>query len=149
MKQTFSFLAILLLSLHGQLFAQKSWIRINQLGYLPNSVKVAVLVSKEQLNVTEFELCEALTDRVVWKAKTMHSFGAYAAFQSGFRLNFSTFKQSGAYYVRAAGVRSPAFRIAADVYQGTADFVLRYMRQQRSGYNPFLKDSCQDRKSVV
>ena len=142
MKQTFSFLAILLLSLHGQLFAQKSWIRINQLGYLPNSVKVAVLVSKEQLNVTEFELCEALTDRVVWKAKTMHSFGAYAAFQSGFRLNFSTFKQSGAYYVRAAGVRSPAFRIAADVYQGTADFVLRYMRQQRSGYNPFLKDSC-------
>ncbi|WP_298361864.1 glycoside hydrolase family 9 protein [Runella sp.] len=126
----------------GSLLAQQSWIRINQLGYLPHSGKVAVLVSKEQLKVTEFELCEALTDRVVWKAKTVQSFGVYAAFQSNFRLNFSTFKQSGAYYVRAAGVRSPAFRIAANVYEGTADFVLRYMRQQRSGYNPFLKDSC-------
>jgi|GEM_PF-3443857 endoglucanase len=50
----------------GSLLAQQSWIRINQLGYLPHSGKVAVLVSKEQLKVTEFELCEALTDRVVW-----------------------------------------------------------------------------------
>ena len=28
------------------------------------------------------------------------------------------------------------------VYNGTADYVLRYMRQQRCGYNPFLRDSC-------
>jgi hypothetical protein len=28
------------------------------------------------------------------------------------------------------------------VYKGAADFCLRYMRQQRSGFNPFLKDSC-------
>jgi endoglucanase len=142
MKLSLSLLVVLAFLSGNSLFAQQSWIRINQLGYLPNSVKVAVLVSKEQLKVSEFEVCEALTDRVVWKAKTVQSFGAYAAFQSGFRLNFSAFKQSGAYYVRAAGVRSPAFRISADVYEGTADFVLRYMRQQRSGYNPFLKDSC-------
>jgi endoglucanase len=25
---------------------------------------------------------------------------------------------------------------------GAADFLLKYMRQQRCGYNPFLKDSC-------
>lgn len=142
MKPTFSFCVTLLFIIHCQLFAQKSWIRINQLGYLPNSVKVAVLVSKEQPKITEFELCEALTDQVVWKSKTVQSFGAYAAFQSGFRLNFTGFKKTGSYYVRAVGVRSPAFRIAAEVYEGTADFVLRYMRQQRSGYNPFLKDSC-------
>src|SRR5690606_36366363 len=29
-----------------------------------------------------------------------------------------------------------------DVYKGSADFALQYMRQQRSGYNPFLRDSC-------
>ncbi|HAK79600.1 MAG TPA: cellulase, partial [Runella sp.] len=124
------------------LLAQISWIRINQLGYLPNSTKVAVLVSKEWLSVSSFEVCEALTDKVVWSSKSVKTFGAYAAFKSGFRLNFSTFKKTGAYYLRAAGVRSPNFRIANDVYDGTADFVLKYMRQQRSGYNPFLKDSC-------
>jgi hypothetical protein len=30
----------------------------------------------------------------------------------------------------------------AQVYNGTADYLLHYMRQQRCGYNPFLKDSC-------
>lgn len=124
------------------LLAQTSWIRINQLGYLPNSTKVAVLVSKEWPSVSSFEVCEALTDKVVWSSKSVKTFGAYAAFKSGFRLNFSTFKKTGAYYLRAAGVRSPNFRIANDAYDGTADFVLKYMRQQRSGYNPFLKDSC-------
>ncbi len=34
------------------------------------------------------------------------------------------------------------FIIGEDVYKGAADFCLRYMRQQRSGFNPFLKDSC-------
>lgn len=28
------------------------------------------------------------------------------------------------------------------MYKGAADFALRYMRQQRSGFNPYLKDSC-------
>jgi peptidoglycan/xylan/chitin deacetylase (PgdA/CDA1 family) len=37
---------------------------------------------------------------------------------------------------------SPEFRIAENVYEGTADFLLNYMRQQRSGYNPYVKDSC-------
>jgi hypothetical protein len=37
---------------------------------------------------------------------------------------------------------SPVFRIDNNVYSGTADFCLKYMRQQRSGFNPFLNDSC-------
>ena len=40
------------------------------------------------------------------------------------------------------GAKSPEFEIGDDVYKGAADFCLRYMRQQRSGFNPFLKDSC-------
>ncbi|MFN8348575.1 MAG: glycoside hydrolase family 9 protein [Spirosomataceae bacterium] len=142
MKPPVFFLLVCAVFFSESLLAQSSWIRINQLGYLPQSVKVAVLVSKEQPKFTDFEVCDALTNRVVWKGKSGKDYGPYAAFQSGFRLHFSALKQSGAYFIRAAGVRSPNFRIASDVYDGTADFVLRYMRQQRSGYNPFLKDSC-------
>ena len=121
----------------------QTWIRINQLGYLESSIKVAVLVSKqENLLVKQFEVCDALTNQVVFKSNKTKSFGKYAAFASTFRLNFSEFKQKGAYYVRVGEVKSPSFRIANDVYGGTADFILKYMRQQRSNYNPFLKDTC-------
>ncbi|MBK9491568.1 MAG: glycoside hydrolase family 9 protein [Haliscomenobacter sp.] len=129
--------------------AQSTWIRINQLGYLPDDTKVAVLVSKETPQVSSFELCEANTHKVVFTSRNIQTFGPYAAFRSGCRLNFSRFNLQGRFYVRAAGVRSPNFRIASDVYAGTADFILRYMRQQRSGYNPYLKDSCHTQDGYI
>ncbi len=134
------FLAALLLS-HLSAHSQ-SWIRINQMGYLPESVKVAVLVSKEQSLPADFSIHDALTDEEVWKSSSGEQFGPYAAFESGARLNFTDFDRPGAYYVRAGESKSPLFRIAPDVYDGATDVLLEYMRQQRCGFNPFLQDSC-------
>jgi hypothetical protein len=44
--------------------------------------------------------------------------------------------------LQAGGAKSPEFEIGDDVYIGTADFCLALYAQQRSGFNPFLKDSC-------
>ena len=120
----------------------QSCIRINQLGYTPASIKVAVLASKESLLPGSFSLHDAITDREVYSSGKFISFGSWGAFSSTFRLDFSGFNVPGAYYVVAAGAKSPVFRISKDVYDGTADYLLRYMRQQRCGYNPFLHDSC-------
>jgi endoglucanase len=134
------FLIILTINVLAQ---QKTWIRINQLGYLTSDVKVAVLVSKDtNLKITEFQVCDALTEQPVFDSKQVKSYGAWAAFATGFRLNFSDLKTSGSYFVKANNVKSPIFRIGNDVYDGTADFLLRYMRQQRCGFNPSLRDSC-------
>ncbi|WP_114790548.1 glycoside hydrolase family 9 protein [Niabella yanshanensis] len=130
---------ISLLSRHA--VAQQAWIRINQLGYAGSDVKVAVLVAKEQRSLTHFTLVDAGTGKSVWSGP-LSSSGAYAAFQQSWRLDFSSFSREGVYYLEAGGVKSPGFRIQNRVYNGTADFILKYMRQQRSGYNPFLKDSC-------
>ncbi|WP_242916235.1 glycoside hydrolase family 9 protein [Pontibacter liquoris] len=120
----------------------QAWIRINQLGYTPAGIKVAVWASKSSKRIRRFALVDAATGKVVFKGKAGKAFGAYGPFQASYRLHFSAFTKPGSYFLKADGVRSPVFRIAADVYKGTADFALRYMRQQRSGFNPFLKDSC-------
>ena len=44
-----------------------SWIRINQLGYLPGSVKVAVFISQQPEAGSAFSVCDALTGKVVYK----------------------------------------------------------------------------------
>lgn len=127
-----------------------AWIRINQLGYLPDAIKVGVLVSKNPaLDCTGFEVHDALTDEVVLRSTDARRCGPYGPFLSSFRLTFSALSWSGAYYIKAAGLRSPAFRINRDVYDGTADFLLKYMRQQRCGYNPFLDDSCHTRDGYI
>jgi hypothetical protein len=35
------------------------------------------------------------------------------------------------------------------VYKGSADFILNYMRQQRCGFNPYLKDSCHTHDGII
>lgn len=130
-------LALLFSSVHGQ-----SWIRINQLGYQPVSVKVAVFISNDQITTTSFEVCDAITDKVVLKGKPLSCNGEYWGMKSAARLNFSVLSNPGGYYLRVGQVISETFRINNNVYNGTADFILNYIRQQQCGYNPFLADSC-------
>jgi hypothetical protein len=122
-----------------------SWIRINQLGYLPRGTKAAVWACKENQTISTFNLVDASTGKKVFQGKAGTAFGAYGPFQQSYRLNFTAFKKPGRYYLEAGGARSSEFVISDTAYKGTADFCLRYMRQQRTGFNPFLKDSCHTR----
>ncbi len=119
-----------------------SWVRINLLGYKPNSPKVAVWCSKEPLALTDFTVINVTSGSVVYTAKAGKAFGRYGPFTQTARLNFSAFTRPGRYIIKAGSATSPEFTIGPDVYKGSANFCLRYMRQQRSGFNPFLKDSC-------
>ncbi len=126
-----------------------AWIRINLLGYKPSGVKVAVWCSKEELSVKTFQLIDVATNKVVYTSSAGKTFGAYGPFKQTYRLNFSAFKKEGKYKLKIGETESPEFRIDKDVYKGTADFCLRYMRQQRTGFNPFLKDSCHTHDGYV
>ncbi len=120
----------------------KQWIRINQLGYTPAGVKVAVWCAKDSSSINTFELIDSATGKSVFTQPAGNPFGAYGPFDNTYRLSFSTFKTPGVYYLKAGEAISPTFKIDKDVYKGAADFCLFYMRQQRSGFNPFLQDSC-------
>lgn len=140
-----TWLLIILLPLLS--FHQKNdptaWIRINQLGYTPAGIKVAVWCMKDSSTVnTQFQLVDAVTGKTVYTGKAGKNFGAYGPFKQTYRLNFSPFTKNGKYFLKAGNTKSPEFRIDNDVYSGSADFCLRYMRQQRTGFNPYLKDSC-------
>jgi endoglucanase len=142
-------LILLLFGFSGKKENVPAWIRINLLGYQPNGVKVAVWCGKEQLAISNWQLVDAKTNRIVFKGNSGKAFGAYGPFKHTYRLNFSLFKKPGKYYLQAGGARSPVFEIGNDVYKGAADFCLRYMRQQRTGFNPFLKDSCHTHDGYV
>jgi len=136
------FFSIFLTGITTKNYEELAWIRINQLGYLPEGVKVAVWCSKQNQEIKEFELVNARTNKVVYRGTAGKAFGAYGPFTQTYRLSFTSFTKSGRYYLRVNQARSPEFKIRKDVYRGTADFCLRYLRQQRSGFNPFLQDSC-------
>ena len=141
----FATLFLLVIVLASSQKQEATWIRINLLGYTPKGIKVAVWCSKAAATLHSFELIDADSKEVVFRKKVERGYGGYGPFASTARLDFSIFTKDGSYYLQAGNTRSPVFSIANDVYKGTADFCLRYMRQQRSGFNPYLKDSCHTR----
>ena len=66
-----------------------------------------------------------------------------------YRLDFSSVRAPGRYRIVAGDVRSPVVRVDARAYAGAADTLLYYMRQQRSGYNPTLRDSVHKRDGII
>jgi hypothetical protein len=65
------------------------------------------------------------------------------------RLDFTPLRRPGTYRIVAGGVLSPPVRVRVDAYAGAADTLLHFMRQQRSGYNPLLRDSVHTKDGVV
>ena len=130
-----------------------SWVRINQIGYLPEATKVAVFMSNEAVQVNGFELVDAFAGEVVWRSDTVRPTGALGQMKTTCRLDFSALKTDGAYYIKVLSsggeTRSEIFPINPKVYDGAADFVLNYMRQQRCGWNPFFKDSCHRKDGII
>lgn len=142
---------VLSLLISCKLFAQADGVvRVNQLGYVCDARKVAVaLINGDMSTVRSFEVCNALTDAVAFRSTNLRRDAPYGKFRTTVRLDFSPLRSPGGYYVRIGAIRSPNFRIGDDVYAGSADFLLRYMREQRSGYNPFLRDSCHTHDGFV
>lgn len=120
------------------------WIRTNQLGYLPESVKVAVYMSNDPVEISSFRVIDLFSGEVVYTSRPedIRSTGALGQMASTYRLDFSRLETVGSYRLEAGGAVSGNIPINGTVYNGTADFLLNYMRQQRCGWNPFLRDSC-------
>ncbi len=120
----------------------KSWIRINQAGYEPNSIKIAVMISTDLISIKSFKVVDAITNKARFESQKVVSTGKWQKFNSTYRLDFSDFDQEGIFYLKVDSIQSPIFRITKGVYNSSPDFLLQYVRQQQCGYNPFLKDSC-------
>jgi endoglucanase len=141
---------LVLVSLQGTTPAGDStlFLRINQVGYLPDGPKVAVACALAPVALTTFRVIDARgivrLDRQ--RARAAAGFGPCV---ETYRLDFSALRRPGRYQVEANGVRSPAFRIGAHVYDGGADTLLYYMRQQRSGWNPVFGDSVHRRDGII
>jgi endoglucanase len=122
-------------------------IRINQLGYLPDAPKIAVLCALERLDVIGFTVTNGSGRSVLRKDATpAKPFGPCV---SNYRLDFSSIKKPGEYHLSAGGVTSPTVRIRTDVYAGAADTLLYYMREQRSGFNPLFKTVVHTHDGIV
>jgi hypothetical protein len=124
-----------------------TFIRVNQLGYRPDAPKVAVACALRETTLARFSVIDSLGRAVLTRRATPA--GAFASCVRTWRLDFSSMRQTGRYRIVAHGDSSRPFRIAADAYNGAADTLLYYMRQQRSGYNPLHRAVVHTKDGII
>ncbi len=123
------------------------YLRVNQIGYLPEDQKVAVAFSESPVRGT-FSVVEYTTGKVLWKEPLAAApVKGWAPFSYYYLLDFTRLQQHGQYYITlsASKERSTPFRIGPEVYGRYHEDLLLFMRQQRCGYNPYLDRVCHQR----
>ena len=115
-------------------------LRVNEVGYLPDDVKVAVYLGDTDPATVDFRIGGSVPDSVV-PAPAWGSI-PYAA-----RVYFSS-AQSGEHSLTASKgstlLASKTVRVADDAYSrfDLKELPLNYLRQQRCGYNPVHDRNC-------
>jgi hypothetical protein len=129
------------------------YVRVNQLGFSPRDIKIAVAFSRLPLP-DSFRVINAVSNKVVFEGRTVSVAGAWGEFSHHAELNFSGLQVPGAYFIQLGtnaaadqpnavpGVKSSHFEISSRLYTELPDQLLEFMRQQRCGYNPFVDEAC-------
>lgn len=140
------------LALLGALTARSAdssaFIRINQVGYTPDMPKVAVVCALEPTPIATFTVQNDRGKTVLGPLPAKRAGGLGPCVET-WRLDFSRLRAAGRYVIHAGSLASPSVRVGPNVYRGFADSLMSLMRQQRSGYNPFLRDSAHKRDGII
>lgn len=149
--KTLSYALVTLTSLlAARAAADDVYVRVNQLGYRPGDVKIAVALARAALPA-KFQLVDASTNKMAFEGEVRVNEESWGKFGRHAQLDFSKLDKEGEYFVRVDDAKSPTFRISASIYADLPDQLLEFMRQQRCGYNPWVDAVCHsfDGRTVV
>ena len=116
------------------------WIRVNQVGYLPDDPKIALLSSDRPL-AGQFHVG-------AFSAEIGPDHGAWGPFAHNYRLDFTALMEPGRYTIRFERVRSHTFIIGEDAYRDIPTRLLEFMRLQRCGDNPVTGRKCHQQDAI-
>ncbi len=116
------------------------FIRLNQLGFVTDDIKTAIVFSQAPLPNT-FEVIDAVSGKVITTGTLKMETARWGQFEQHAIADFSSLG-AGKYFVSAGAVRSATFTVDKKTYSPVPDQLLEFMRQQRCGYNPWLDAVC-------
>ena len=120
-----------------------AYMRLNQVGFVPDDVKSCVVFSTKTMTGELFAIQDARTNRRVYETHLRSSAGAHGKFTYCYRVDFSPLTTPGVYVAEVAGARSFPFSIGDALYDAVVDSLMMFFRAQRCGATgPMLHDPC-------
>lgn len=131
--------------------AKSVYIRTNQLGYLEDDIKVAVAmfpIENNNISKNSFSLININNSDTI-TIDSIKITPAWEPMKTCARIYFSSLTTPGLYKLVGYNEESSIIRISNNIYSGSQEIPLQYMRQQRCGYNASLGDSCHKHDGIL
>ncbi len=122
---------------------EKIYIRLNQIGFLNNDYKSAVILSEYELTGQKFVVYNFDNSEVVFSGEIGNNIGKYGSFNYSYDINFTQVRKSGRYAVKIGKYSSFEFQISPNIYSDFAPYLLEFFKVQRCGYtHPIMHKTC-------
>lgn len=119
------------------------YIRTNQVGFKPDDLKTAILFSNENLLNKSFSIVNLKNNKKIFSNEIKDEIKPWAKFKYAYRIDFSSVKNEGEYFIKVKNDKSLSFKIGNKIYDGIVDSLLLFLRVQRCGpTNPYLHGVC-------
>ncbi len=123
--------------------SNKIYIRANQVGYLPDDMKTAVVFSENPIYAKKFSVKDFNGGKVVLIDELQKSDFNYGDFKYGYIADFSKIVRPGKYLISVDGSDSFPFKIGKNIYNNVVDSLMQFFREQRCGpTDPILHGVC-------
>lgn len=144
------FISLILFSCSEPL-SSESYIRMNQLGFKPDDIKSAIIISDSPIIEKKFSIRNR-DNKIVFENDLVSDTGFNSYFKYSARIDFSELKIPGEYFVQVKNIRSKLFKIKENVFNSVRDSLSLFFKVQRCGpTNPLLHQPChlQDATEVI
>jgi len=119
------------------------YIRFNQIGFLPDDFKTAIILSNNNLEGKQVFVVNIKNEKKILSVQLQNNLGAYGDFTYSYLIDFSAINTPGEYSIRYSRQKTPAFRINDGIYNGLSDTLIQFFKVQRCGYtDPLLHKVC-------
>jgi len=119
------------------------YVRSNQIGFLPNELKTAIILSKTELKDTPFFILENYSSEIKFEGSITDSPSVYGSFNFCYEIDFSTLSTSGKYKIKLSNTESYPFQIGNSIFNNVRDSISLFFKAQRCGpTNPILHQPC-------
>jgi len=127
------------------------YIRMNQVGFLTDDIKSAIILSESSLRHSSFTISNNSPGEIVYTGKIEARAALNSDFPFTYFIDFSAIDSPGTYTISVDGLKSE-FKIENNIYNSVLDSLLLFFKAQRCGYtDPLFHFVCHpyDATSVI
>lgn len=110
------------------------YFRLNQVGFLPNENKTAIVISDTNLNGLKVTLKNTKSNQTTSTINIGDNKGKYSGFNFTYVVDFTSVNQPGEYVLEIGNRQSYPFSIDYNVNKSIAEKLLDFFKTQRCGY---------------